>query len=222
MTRTLIVTGGGDYTDPWHPFAETSACLTGIFEGLGHDVTVSDRVERSLAGLNDSSVWPDLLMINAGNAEQPTPFDPAVATGVLAYLAAGHPLFVTHISITTFVDWPEWETIVGGRWVRGTSMHPDFGPVEIEVATDRHPIVAGVPDFGLLDERYSYLRTSVDIEPLAWHEYEGARYPLLWTHRYGTAKVVYDALGHTAESFDSAEHRMLVSRSARWLLGELD
>jgi hypothetical protein len=220
--RALIVSGGGDYTDPWHPFATTTGELATILRELGHEVTVSDRVEETLAGLVDPATWPDLLVINAGNAEQPGPADPAVATGVLAYLAAGHPLLVSHISATAFVDWPEWEAILGGRWVRGTSMHPDQDLARVEVATDAHPIVAGVVDFTVFDERYSYLRLGSDIEQLAWHEHDGLRHPLLWVHSYGPARVVYDALGHDGRSYESAEHRMLVARSAQWLLGELD
>jgi type 1 glutamine amidotransferase len=125
-----------------------------------------------------------------------------------------------HISATTFVDWPEWEKILGGRWVRGTSMHPDQDLARVLVATYSHSMVAGIGDFTVFDERYSYLRVSPEVEELAWHEEGGLRHPLLWTHRYGPARVVFDALGHDARSFESPQHREILARAARWLTAE--
>ena len=116
---------------------------------------------------------------------------------------------------------PEWENILGGIWVPGTTMHPDQGDAHIEVDTDAHPIVTGVADFEVNDERYSWMRVSPEVRGLAWHEHDGARHPLLWTHDYGGARVVYDALGHDERSYLSPARATLVSRSARWLLGDL-
>jgi type 1 glutamine amidotransferase len=56
------------------------------------------------------------------------------------------------------------------------------------------------------------------VHPLAFHLHDGLRHPLLWSHRYGGAKVVYDALGHDQRSFAAPEHRRVVERSAQWLL----
>lgn len=218
--QALIVSGGGDYTDPWHPFLETSGELATILKDHGFDVTVTTRVERSLAALGDRNLWPDLLVVNAGNNEEPSPVDPAVEAGMLAYLSAGRPLLALHISATAFIDWPEWEKILGGRWVRGSSMHPDQDLARVEVATDAHPIVAGIGDFTVFDERYSYLRLSPEIEELAWHEEGGLRHPLLWSRRYGPAPVIFDALGHDARSFQSPEHRTILARAARWLVDQ--
>jgi len=89
------------------------------------------------------------------------------------------------------------------------------------VDTDAHPIVAGVADFEVHDERYSWMRISPEVRGLAWHEHDGERHPLLWTHDHGGTRVVYDALGHDERSYRSAPRRTLVSRAALWLLGRL-
>ncbi len=91
----------------------------------------------------------------------------------------------------------------------------------IEVDTDAHPVVNGIVDFEVHDERYSWLRVAPQVRGLAWHEHDGVRHPLLWTHHYGGALVVYDALGHDERSYQSAARRSLVSRAARWLVGDL-
>jgi type 1 glutamine amidotransferase len=118
--------------------------------------------------------------------------------------------------------WDGWEEITGGYWERGVTMHPPLGKTRVRVAPDRHPIVAGLTDFTLEDERYTFLRVAPDVEPLAWHEHEGAEHPLLWARTVRDARVVYDALGHDARSYDSAARRELLARSAAWLLDDLD
>jgi type 1 glutamine amidotransferase len=220
VTRTLLLSGGGDFTDPWHPFSETSARIAALLTEIGHEVRTSDAVGESLRELSDPATRPDLLVINAGNAEIATADDPAAIAGLGHYLAGGLPLLVMHVASTAFPGESAWETIVGGRWVRGTTMHPDWAESQVGVASDAHPITTGVRDFAVFDEMYSYLRVRDGIVPLAWHDYESVRHPLLWAHQLGSARVVYDALGHTAQSFDAPDHSTLVQNSARWLLRE--
>lgn len=221
MTSALIISGGRDYTDPWHPYAETSQRIAGILEAEDCTTLVTDRVAD--AAFHDA----DLLVINAWNHDRASDGDAGLRAGIAAHLGAGKPLLVVHCSAMLFSAppesaWDDWEEIVGALWVRGTSMHPEFGEAQVRVETDRHPIVAGVQDFTVLDERYSFLRVAPEVEPLAWHELDGGRHPLLWAHTYRDARVVYDALGHDTRSYDSPERRELLARSAAWLLGELD
>ena len=229
-SRVLLLSGAGRYSDPWHPFAETSARVADLLRDAGLDVTVTDDVDGALAGL--STEVPDLLVVNIGAADGPlatgvaeTPLDPvrdaASRDGLLAHLSAERPLLALHVSSTSLGFVPEWESILGGIWVRGTTMHPDYDRAHVQVETDAHPIVAGIGDFDTDDERYSWMRVAPAVRALAWQEHEGVHHPLLWTHAYGRASVVYDALGHDAASYDSAEARELVARSARWLLGRL-
>jgi type 1 glutamine amidotransferase len=100
-------------------------------------------------------------------------------------------------------------------------MHPEYGTAKIRVHSDRHPIVAGIGDFEVQDERYTYLRMAEDVVPLLGHLHEGVEYPLLWTRDHHGARVVYDALGHDVQSYRSPEHRTILRRTARWLLGDM-
>ena len=232
----LVVTGGGRYADPWHPLAETSARVAEVLREAGHMVTVADDVDARLASLANPANDVDLLVLNVGagrtseeravvqasDEREPQPLsdaDAATRDGLLAHVERGRPVFALHVSSTTFGYMPEWESILGGIWVRGTSMHPPYSLARIDVATDAHPITAGIRDFELNDERYSKLRVSPDSEQLAWHEFEGDRHPVLWAHRHGDARIVYDALGHDAASYDSPEHRAILRNAVAWLLG---
>lgn len=236
-SNILVVTGGGRYADPWHPLAETSARVADVLRDAGHIVTIADDVDARLASLADPANDVDLLVLNVGagrtpeeravvqasDEREPQPLsdaDAATRDGLLAHVGRGRSLLALHVSSTTFGYMPEWESILGGIWVRGTSMHPPYSLARIDVATDAHPITAGIHDFELNDERYSKLRVSPRSEQLAWHEFEGGRHPVLWAHRHGDARIVYDALGHDAASYDSPEHRAILRNAADWLLGD--
>jgi type 1 glutamine amidotransferase len=215
VTDALIFSGGGDLGDPWHPFAETSAGLAGILRGMGLDVTVDDRIAGTVEQLRDAP--PALLVVNAGNAEQPHPRDAELLAAIGAHAAAGRPLLALHVSATLFPEDPGWEALLGGRWVRGTTFHPEQGIATIEVAEGGHPVVEGLRNFEVDDERYSRLRVNRGTVILARQEYEGERHPLAWAWRAGEADVIYDALGHDAASFASPGHRQLLERAAGWL-----
>ena len=233
----VVVSGSGRYSDPWHPFPVTSARVADVLAQAGHDVEISDDVDARLSSLShDDDV--DLLVLNIGAGTTPeqraavqnadereiaqlSDTDAATRDGLLAYLERGRPLLALHVTSTTFGYMPEWESILGGIWVRGTSMHPPYSLARIEVATDAHPIVAGVRGFDVHDERYSHLRVSPEVSELAWHEYEGRRHPVIWAHETGGSRVVYDALGHDAAGYDPPEHRAILTRAADWLLREL-
>jgi type 1 glutamine amidotransferase len=233
----VVVSGSGRYSDPWHPFPVTSARVADVLEQAGHRVAISDDVDARLAALSRDGDDVDLLVLNIGAGTTPeqravvqsdderealplSDTDAATRAGLLAYLGRGRPLLALHVSSTSFGYMPEWESILGGIWVRGTSMHPPYSLAHIEVATDAHPIVAGVHDFDVHDERYSHLRVSPNVTELAWHDYEGERHPVIWARESGASRVVYDALGHDAATYDSAEHRAILTRAADWLLRE--
>jgi type 1 glutamine amidotransferase len=217
MAYVLILTGGGDWNDPWHPFLETSGRLAELLAGEGHDVLVKSRFDAATLGLLDGH-GIELVVVNAGNAEQPSPDDAPLLAALQAFHDAGRPLLVMHVTATAFPELDGWERLLGGRWVRGATMHPDWAESSVHVETDSHPVVAGVDDFTVRDELYSYLRTSAAVRGLAWHEYEGLRHPLVWALD-GPGRVVYDALGHDAESYDAAEHPHLLANAVTWLLG---
>lgn len=218
--HAVIVSGGNRYADPWHPFPQTSAALARILTAIGLRVTVDDDPDTRLADLDGV----DLLVVNIGNPGQSTSpaarvADEAARQGILAYRERGGPLLAMHSSITSMIGMPEWEEILGAIWVRGISMHPPLDRAHIRVYPNRHEIVRGLSDFELDDERYSLLRVGRKTIPLASHELDGERQPLLWAHERDGARVVVDLLGHDSRSYESPEHREIIGRAARWLLG---
>ena len=59
-------------------------------------------------------------------------------------------------------------------------MHPPIAASTVEVVDRSHPITAGLEDFEVCDEKYSYLDIAPDARPLASHQFEGGTHPILW------------------------------------------
>jgi len=138
---------------------------------------------------------------------------------IASFVAGGGALLALHAATICFDDWPEWRSLVGGRWVWGTSCHPPFGDLRVTVYPERHPIVHGLPGgFDLADEAYGFLDRAADVTALVETSHGGQTHPLVWAREYGDGRVVYDALGHTAASYRVPEHRQLLTQAVRWLL----
>jgi type 1 glutamine amidotransferase len=213
MARCVLVSASADYTDPWHPFDELAGRITAVLEPVAGPVELRTDVDAALAEQDGSA---SLLVVSIGDAGPGTPSE-AARRGLLRHLGAGAPLLVLHVSATAFPDWPEWEAVVGGRWVEGTTFHPEQGPFRVRIEHGS-PVTEGVEDFETVDEAYTALRVRPDVTVLARHELDGEAHPLAWTHRFRDARVAYVALGHDAGAYDAEGTRRLVGRVAGWLL----
>ena len=112
--RTLIVSGSGRYADPWHPYAETSACMAGLLQDLSHEVAIDEDVDAAMTRLADV----DLLVVNAGDPwrDDPTrlPEDSPGPRGFAAALERGMSVLALHSAVATLRDYSEWAPAIGG------------------------------------------------------------------------------------------------------------
>lgn len=219
MSRILLLSGSGAYADPWHPFAETSEMIARVLTEAGHRVEVSEDIEQRLADLSGVEV----LVVNAGDpardGEPASALVPAARSGLLAYRARGGGVVAVHAAASTLPHIDEWADMIGGRWVRGTSMHPDIGDAEIRVVDAAHPVIAQLGDFVTFDERYSYLEVRPGVTELATHRHDGINHPMLWALDEAGARSVYIGLGHDARAYDAPEPRRLLAQAVGWVAG---
>jgi type 1 glutamine amidotransferase len=213
MARCVLLSGAGDYADPWHPFDDLARVLVQVLQPVVGEPAVRTDVEAALA---EQTGGTDLLVVNVGNAGAGTPGEAARA-GLHRHLAAGRALLVLHVSATGFPDWPDWEAILGGRWVEGTTFHPERGTVRVRI-DQGSPIVDGLRDFETEDEAYTALGVHDGVTVLAHHDLDGVAHPLGWVHRFGDAPVGYLALGHDVRAYDAEGTRDLVRRTAGRLI----
>ena len=215
MSQVVVLSGGGRYADPWHPFPETSAALADLVREAGFTVEVSDDPDAALAALDDAV---RIIVVNAGDPQDAPPTDAtaAAATALDAALDRGVGILAMHAAAASLRDLPSFEHALGARWVRDASWHPSIGEAHVHVVGN-HVVSDGLADFDVFDERYTGLHLLGTIEPIAEHEEEGTRHPLVWARELGRSRLVYDALGHDARSYESAGHRDLLTRALAWL-----
>jgi type 1 glutamine amidotransferase len=214
VAEVLVISGAGDYSDPWHRFGDTSLRLADIIAGLGHDVTVTEAIKEALADPGE----PDLIIVNIGKPREARPQSriDAAEQGLHRHLKRGGALLGVHVSAMTFMS--RWWEMLGGHWVPNRTMHPEQDLFTVVVQTGAHPIVHGLTDFTVFDERYRYLHTNPDITVVCEHFTEGRWHPIVWARESGLARVVYDGLGHDTRSYESAGHVELMRRTVGWLL----
>lgn len=221
MQHILIVAGRGRYEDPWHDHAGTSHEVALLLAQLD-DTSVTVR-GLFLDALDDLDRF-DLLVVNAGSGRDDAAFDgdgavwAPVHERLDTWAAVGGAVLGLHQAANTFADSRHWERILGGRWVPGESYHPPLDDVTIQVRRGVHPIVAGLADIAVRDERYTLLRPHPASLVLATHREAGADHPVAWVNEAEGYRTVYDALGHDVGALDSEGRRNLLRREARWLL----
>ncbi len=217
MTHAVVFSGGGDVTDPWHPFAATSRRIAAVLETEGVPTEIVDTV-ADLAAVGDADAGHEtrLLVLNAGSGGEATPHDAALLAVIEAHLAAGRSLLALHAAAMLLPGSRAWEDALGGAWVPGVSGHPPLGDARVEL--EGHALVAGFDEVRVVDERYTGLRVGGDSAVYASHEEAGERHPLAWARHAGTARVIFDALGHDERSYDSVSRCELLRAEVRWLL----
>lgn len=222
--RAVILNGSGRYADPWHPHAETSEALAELVAEAGFTVHVVDDIDAVVAAIPDDIA---LIVVNAGDPHGPMPEGEAGAAPEASVLGAansaleaaierGVGILAMHTAAASLRDYPAFERALGARWVRDHSWHPPIGEAAVHLVGN-HAIAEGLEDFAVFDERYTDFRLDDVIEPIAEHEHDGVRHPLVWAREFGRSRLVYDALGHDARSYESAGHRALLAASLDWL-----
>jgi hypothetical protein len=218
--HVLILSGSGRYQDRWHDFTATSVAVATVLSADGADVAVRSK-PSALAELAGA----DLLVVNAGEGRYHELVDgpeeewEQAFDALRRYRAGGGPVLALHAaanSLEGLAEWPHW---IGGRWVRGRSMHPPIGRFRAAVTDVDHPLTRGLTDLTLHDERYSYLEVHESATVLLQHEFEGRTHPLVWAIEADGSRAVYDALGHDVRAYASVERVDLLRREVSWLTG---
>jgi hypothetical protein len=221
QAKVLILAGRGRYEDPWHDHAATSHRLARLLGGHGLGTTVRSLF-RDVAPELDAY---DLLIVNGGTGRIDPDFDGSdedwlpVHHAIHDYAFAGRPILVYHQGINAFLDNPEWRAIVGGRWVRGTTYHPQQSDAVFRIVPGAHPLTEGLTDIHVNDERYTLLFPEPGTTVTTTQFEAGADQPTSWVNVNGGLRTIYDSLGHDAATLESPTRVALLMHEINWLLG---
>lgn len=214
QVRALVASGSGRYSDPWHPYPETSPLIAAVLDDAGFTVEIDDEVDRAMTRL--SAV--DLLVVNAGDpwrSEDRSRAPSAAIDGLAAALDRGIGVLAVHAALASLRDYPEWAPAIGAMWVPGSSWHPPGG---VTVVRGRSlPDGSAVEDVMVDDEQYLRLQALGRSTTVAEHDVDGERSPAAWARQVGASRIAVDTLGHDARSYESASHRVLMQQLASWV-----
>jgi hypothetical protein len=232
VTAALLVSGGPDYA---HDFHASAAALAGVLAVAGFDTTVVHHPDAVVDALSDevgllvvNALWWQMTheRYDALRAEWGYSTPAATRSAITDFVAAGGGLLGSHTASICFDDWPEWGTVLGGAWNWERSSHPPAAPVHARVVSAEaaaHPVLAGLaPTLDLVDEVYGEvdLADGCEVLMVARRTADDREQPVVWAHRFGAGRVVYDGFGHDAASINDPHHAALIRAAARWCAKE--
>jgi uncharacterized protein len=229
VSAVLVLAGGSPHA---HDFDATGRALVELAVRHGHTADLVDHPDVAAARVAGDGI--DVLVVDglwwrmegdaydtwrATYAYSPPP---ATRAALSDFVASGGGLVAIHTAPICFDDWPQWGDVVGGAWRWGVSSHPPRGPVTATIVAD-HPVVGDCPtEIHLVDEVYGDLdvRDGVDVLATARRHPDDADQPVVWAHRFGRGRVVFDGFGHAVDSIEHPDNERLVGRAIAWVGGD--
>jgi type 1 glutamine amidotransferase len=137
----------------------------------------------------------------------------------------GMPMLFLHHSLVSYQNWPEFEKIIGGKYIerspdipkneQSTYKHDVW--VNMEVVNPDHPVTKGFRDFRLFDEVYGNFRVSANVQPLLKTDHPESTEIIGWENKYNVSTIVYLQPGHDYHAFESNLYRRLITQAIHYL-----
>jgi len=140
------------------------------------------------------------------------------------YIASGRPILSANGAVASYDDWPRFGELVGFTIHSPASAHTPVQPHAVRIIPTRHPIIAGIGDYSIVDEFYYEMTMSegMDIQVHAQTEWEQRRLPIIITAEggriEGAGKTAYLANGHDMRAFETPELKQLWLNAVKWCL----
>jgi uncharacterized protein len=213
--KVMVVTGGHSYDTL--QFFEMFDALSGIEYEHFQQPKANQKLVKDLAEDFDVIVFYDMWK-SISEAEK---------SAYLKLTNQGKPLLFLHHSIASYQDWPEFEKILGGKYVekgRGVPVeeqsnyeHDVWVYTKVENFT---PVTAGLSEPRFFDEVYGNVRISEDVFPLLKTRHPKSMEIVAWENRYLNSKILYLQPGHDYRTYQNEEYRKLLLQSIKYLTGK--
>ncbi len=136
----------------------------------------------------------------------------------------GKPFLFLHQSIKSYQKWPEFEKLVGGKYVEkfrnvpeellSTSEKDVWVYADVENYT---PVTVGFKQVRFFDEVYGNVQVSDDVLPLLRTRHPQSVEFIAWQHKYKASDVVYIQPGYDHRTYESDDYRKLVKQAILFL-----
>lgn len=214
--RVGVVTGGHAYDE---------AALLRLFDGLTDAVVEHIALEDESEIFEDVNAWDyDVLFLY--NMTQK--ISEKRRANFLSLLDDGLGLVVVHHAIAAFQDWPDFERIIGAKYLlkdengRKASTYKHDVKFLVRIADPFHPITRQLASFTVNDETYKGCRFAGDNHLLCTTTHGASDQALVWVRKHRKARVCFIQPGHGPTIFDQAPYRKLVECAIEWTARRLD
>ncbi|NQU84125.1 MAG: ThuA domain-containing protein, partial [Mariniphaga sp.] len=212
--KVLVITGGHSY--------DTLSFKT-MFEEMGDfDFDYLNQPEANIFISNGNALEYDLLVFY----DMWRTISEKEKQGYIKLTEKGMPLLFLHHSIVSYQDWPDFEKLIGGKYVennkeakenQSTYRHDVW--IDVLVVDSNHPITKAMSNFRLFDEVYGNFRVSEDVIPLLKTNHPESTKIIGWENSFNFSKIVYLQPGHDYNTFKSKEFRKLIVQAIHYLVG---
>jgi len=212
--KVMLVTGGHAYDTI--QFFDMFDALAGIEYTHFVQPKANQKLVKDLAKDFDVLVFYDMWK-SISEAEK---------SAYLKLTQKGKPFLFLHHSIASYQDWPEFEKLLGGKYVekgRGVPVedqsnyeHDVWVYTKVENYT---AVTVGFKEPRFFDEIYGNVHISDDVMPLLKTSHPKSMEYVAWQHKYNNSQVVYLQPGHDYRTYANEEYRKLLLQAIKFLAG---
>lgn len=214
--RILVVTGNHDYN---------VEKFNQMLSSLGEDITyqIAELPEAYAMFLPENRSKYDVLvfyhMWQKITEEQ--------AADLSECIRMGKPLVSLHHSICAYDDWPQYFSIIGGKYFHKPTIvnGKEYAACSyihdvhfnVKVIDPGNTITSGIRDFEIFDETYKGYYIGDDVTPLLATTEPSSNQVIGWSKVYGKARVVTFQSGHDVPTFENPNFRKLLKQAIEWV-----
>jgi uncharacterized protein len=214
--KIMLVTGGHSY-DTLQFFQMFDA-----FKGIEYEHYLQPSANKAIAdgkaGKFDVLVFYDMWR-NASPQEQ---------QAYIELTKKGKPILFLHHALTSYQEWPEFEKILGGKYIeKGSESRPEELStyrhdvwMDVEVLNPNHPVTKGMKSFRIFDEVYGNFRVLPQVTPLLKTNHPESGSVIGWENRYNSSVIVFLQPGHDKNAYESENYQRLIFQSIHYLAGK--
>lgn len=138
------------------------------------------------------------------------------------FVRGGGGVVGIHGAADSHYNWPWYQQLIGGHFVRHPSGTPEGA---LQVIDKSHRAARGVDaSMRLVDEWYYFddydprMTLLITLDPASIGEPDANPNPVSWAHEFDGGRVFYTAMGHTAESYSEKNFLNHLAGGLAWVL----
>ncbi|MEI6645744.1 MAG: ThuA domain-containing protein [bacterium] len=219
--RVLLLTGANN-----HNWSETTASLKKVYAtNPKFFVTVNEAPWDMTPELLTSC---DVVFFNWNTfGKDKREWSQAMKDAFIPWVKKGGNVVIFHAGGSIFYNWPEFMSLIGGTWEKGT-FHPAQQEYTVKINNPDHPITKGLKDFVTFDEPWQKLSNrNPDRKVLATATIpkektgkigggSGEPEVVAMTTELGKGRCFNLVLGHSSKSIENEGCSALILRGTEW------